>query len=239
MRAPVDRERGRHDSSPAVCRTDGFRTVNDECGALLYGMPAMEKVVFDHPDCDPAYEFRISSPGMAAVEGYGRITDYRTGEVISTWIDGYGIWARRAFASRVDQVVVHELLPAPGRTVDTTLSVGTALDGVPFTSRATVSNGSGYLNLRGSSPSPGGVLGCEGVTRVVAFDGTISASGATLVVIGATRLLLLTKLDRYGSPTGWVHQALRTALAGLEADYTTLFARHRDATGSGGDDTRP
>ncbi|MGZ3144741.1 glycoside hydrolase N-terminal domain-containing protein [Lentzea chajnantorensis] len=243
MRTSVDRERGRHDTSPAVSRTDGFRTDNDECGALLYGMPAMEKVVFDHPGCDPAYEFRISSPGMTAVDGYGRITDYRTGEVISTWIDRYGIWARRAFASRVDRVIVHELLPAPGRTVDTTLSVDTALDGLPgglsFTTRATVSGGSGYLNLRGSAPARDGVPGCEGVTRVVAFDGTISASGTTLVVIGATRLLLLTKLDRYASPTAWVTQALRTALAGLDADYTALFARHRDATGSGGGDTRP
>ncbi len=234
MRTPVDHERGRHDTSPAVSSTDGFRTGNGECGALLYGMPAMEKVVFDHPGCHPAYEFRISSPGMTAVDGYGRITDFRTGEVISTWSDGYGIWARRAFASRADQVIVHELVPSPGRTVDTTLSVDTALDGLPggvrFTARATVSNGSGYLNLRSVLPGRSGAPGCEGVTRVVAFDGSISASGSTLVVIGAPRLLLLTKLDRNESPTGWVFQALRRALAELDADYATLFARHRDAT---------
>ncbi|GAB2812165.1 glycoside hydrolase N-terminal domain-containing protein [Lentzea nigeriaca] len=222
-------------TSPAACWTDGFRTANGECGAVLYGEPAMEKVLFEAGrSCHPAYEFRISSPGMTAVGGYGRITDSRTGEVTSTWTDGHGTWARRAFASRADQVIAHELLPAPGRTIDTTLSVGTALDGTRVTARATVSNGSGYLTLRGSSPG----RGYEGITRVVAFGGTILASGATLIVIGAARLLLLTKLDRYESSSpGWIFPALRTALAGLESDYATLFARHT-ATSSGDDHTQ-
>lgn len=225
-----------YDTSPAACWTDGFRTANGECGAVLYGEPAMEKVVFEAGrSCHPAYEFRISSPGMAAVSGYGRITDSRTGEVTSTWTDGHGTWARRAFASRADQVIAHELLPAPGRTVDTTLSVDTALDGLlgstHFTTRATVSNGSGYLTLRGVGLSGRGAFGYEGITRVVAFGGSILASGSTLVVIGAARLLLLTKLDRYeSSSTGWFFPALRTALAGLDSDYATLFARHTAAT---------
>ncbi len=260
MRTPDDPgrslpRRGMHATSPAVRRSDGFRTGNGECGAVLYGAPALEKVVFNHhrlvlpesplppapsttseqraPTGHPAYEFRISSPGTTTVDGYGRITDFHTDEVTSTWADGYGTWTRRAFASRADRVIAHELLPAPGRTVDTTLSVDTALDGLPgsmsFTTRATVRNGSGYLNLRGSYPSGRGASGYEGITRAVAFGGTVFASGATLVVIGAARLLLLTKLDRYESSTGWVFPALRTALAGLDTDYATLFARHMAA----------
>lgn len=180
----------------------------------------------------PAYELRIATSGLS-VSNYGRVTDFRTGEVTSTWTDGYGAWIRRAFASRTDRVIAHELLPAPGRTVDTTLSVDTAIEGLPgrmsFTTRATVSDGSGYLTLRGAYPAGRGTFGYEGVTRAVAFGGTVLASGATLVVIGATRLLLLTKLDRYESSTGWIFQALRTALAGLDADYATLFARHTAA----------
>ena len=235
MRMPIDR--WRHDTSPAACWTDGFRTGNGDYGAVLYGEPAMEKVVFERSadrSRHPAYEFQISSPGMAAVGGYDRITDFRTGEVTSTWTDGYGTWTRRAFASRADQVIAHELLPAPGRTVDTTLSVDTTLDGLPdsmrFTTRATVSNGSGYLTLRSACSSGRAGPGYEGITRVVAFGGSVFASGATLVVTGAARLLLLTKLDRYESSTGWIFHALRTALAGLDSDYATLFARHTAAT---------
>src|SRR5205823_1357952 len=93
-----------------------------------------------------------------------------TGEVAHSWTDGSGTWLRHAFASRADRVVVHELLPATGQTLDTTLSVNTALEGAPSSVRyavsATVTGGSGYLDVRGTYPA-GGAYGFEGVTRVV------------------------------------------------------------------------
>ncbi|MEU8387035.1 glycoside hydrolase N-terminal domain-containing protein [Micromonospora sp. NPDC048842] len=61
----------------------------------------------------PGFELQISTPGMTTANGYARITDFRTGEVTSTWTDSNGTWTRRAFASRADNVVVHELTPAP------------------------------------------------------------------------------------------------------------------------------
>ncbi|MEV5959977.1 RICIN domain-containing protein [Streptomyces sp. NPDC051987] len=122
-------------------------------------------------------------------------------------------------------------MPATGRTVDTTLSVNTALDGVPtsvtFSTTATVSNGEGCLTLRGTYPS-GGAYGYEGATRVVATGtgSSVTVSGQTLVVAKATKVLLLTKLGRYENATDWNSQPLQTALAGLTADYATLLARH-------------
>ncbi|WP_406154805.1 glycoside hydrolase family 95 protein [Streptomyces sp. NBC_00882] len=150
----------------------------------------------------PAYELRIDTPGMTTVNDYGRVTDFRTGEVSSSWTDQYGTWTRRAVVSRADDVIVHELIPAPGRTIDTTLGVNTALDGLPssvgFPTRATTSKGSGYLNLRGTYPSGQGAFGYEGVTRVVATGSgaSVSVSGSTIVVARATRVIPLTKLGR-------------------------------------------
>lgn len=79
----------------------------------------------------PGYELQLSTPGMTTVNDFARITDFRTGEVTHTWTDQYGTWKRHVFVSRADQVIVYELLPATGRTVDTTISVNTALAGVP------------------------------------------------------------------------------------------------------------
>lgn len=176
----------------------------------------------------PAYELRIATSGLT-VQNYGRVTDFRTGEVTTSWTDSAGTWTRRAFVSRADQVIVHELLPAPGRTVDATLSVSTALDGAPSSVRyatlATISNGSGYLNLRGTYPSGQGAFGYEGVTRIVPTGGTVTASGATIVVTGAAKLLLLTKLDRYESPA-WDARPLHAVLASLTTDYAALRTRH-------------
>ncbi|MER6797332.1 RICIN domain-containing protein, partial [Amycolatopsis mediterranei] len=80
--------------------------------------------------------------------------------------------------------------------------------------------------LRGTYPAGQGAFGYEGVTRVVPTGGTISAGGATIVVSGASRLLLLTKLDRYETPNAWDSQPLHAALAAVDTDYTALLARH-------------
>ncbi|MFF5010214.1 glycoside hydrolase N-terminal domain-containing protein [Streptomyces phaeochromogenes] len=272
-------DRGIHDTAPASSWTDGFLTGNGEYGALLYGEPALEKVILNHhrmvlpngtrdiapPDLSgrleavrdkalagdyagasrdfadgwelrwtqtyhPAYELRIATPGTGAVHDYARITDFRTGEVTSTWTDSHGTWTRRAFVSRADRVVVHELLPAPGRRIDTTLSIHTDLDDLPagpsFTTVASVVDGCGFLNLRCAYPAAQGAYGYEGVTRVVASGGTVGAHGPAIVVEGATRLTLLTRLDRYESAIDWDSRPLHTRLAALEADYDVLRARH-------------
>ncbi|RDG39618.1 glycosyl hydrolase family 95 catalytic domain-containing protein [Streptomyces corynorhini] len=188
----------------------------------------------------PAYELRFHAPDMAEYDRYIRITDFRTGETSSTWTDGHGTWTRRAFASRADRVVVHELTPAPGRTLDVVLSVHTALDadegihtardglhtGMDFTTLATADDGTGLLNLRATYPSGLGAYGYEGVTRAVPTGGAIRAQGTALVVTGADRLTLLTALDRYETATARDALPLHTALAALPADYTALLARH-------------
>ncbi|MDQ0936614.1 glycosyl hydrolase family 95 catalytic domain-containing protein [Streptomyces turgidiscabies] len=282
-------DRGIHDTTPADSWTDGFLTGNGEYGAVVYGDPALEKVVLNHhrlvlpngtrdvtppvladrleavrdmalagdytgacrdfgagwelrwtQTYHPAYELRIAATDGSATDRYVRITDFRTGEVTSAWTDGHGDWSRRVFVSRADRVVVHELVPAPGRTVDVTLGVHTALDDtatdhgggdtlhtrMTFTTLAAVDGGSGWLNLRAAYPEGLGAHGYEGVTRVVATGGTVTVSGSTVVVAGAARLTLLTRLDRYETPAAWDSRPLHAGLAALEPEYEALLARH-------------
>lgn len=178
----------------------------------------------------PGYELQIKTPDASSISNYARITDFATGEVTSTWTDTHGTWRRRAFASRADQVIVHELTPASGRAINATLSVNAALAGVPstvtFSTLATVTNGNGYLNLRAVYPTAQGAYGYEGVTRVVATGGSVTVSGSTIVVTAATTLVLLTKLNRYESATAWNAKPLHAALAALAAGYSTLRSRH-------------
>ncbi|MFD4370609.1 RICIN domain-containing protein [Streptomyces sp. NPDC058486] len=180
----------------------------------------------------PGYELHLSTPGATVANDYARVTDFRTGEVTHSWSDSAGTWKRRAFASRADKVLVHELLPAAGKTVDTVLSVDTALEGVPgdvgFTTTATVSGGQGYLNLRATYPSGKGAFGYEGVTRVVVTGAraSVSASGGKLTVARATRVLLLTKLGRYENAGDWNAKPLHAAVSALTTDYGLLMSRH-------------
>ncbi|MFE4634958.1 glycoside hydrolase N-terminal domain-containing protein [Streptomyces sp. NPDC056773] len=180
----------------------------------------------------PGYELHLSTPGATTANDYARVTDFRTGEITHSWSDSAGVWKRRAFVSRGDEVIVHELLPVAGRTVDTTIKVNTALEGVPgdvgFTTIASVSAGQGYLNLRATYPSGQGAYGYEGVTRVVVTGNraSVSASGSTLVVSRAAKVLLLTKLGRYENAGDWNAKPLHAALALLPTGYATLLGRH-------------
>ncbi|MEU1849578.1 glycoside hydrolase N-terminal domain-containing protein [Streptomyces sp. NPDC019990] len=282
-------ERGIHDTAPAVSWRDGFLTGSGEYGAVVYGGPALESVVFNHHRLvlpngtrgvtppvlagrleavrdkalagdyaganrdfaagwelrwtqmyHPAYELRIATAEATVAGGYVRTTDFRTGQVTSAWADGRGTWIRRVFASRADRVIVHEMVPPAGGTIDVTLSVHTALDDAPtahgadddlhtrvaFTTLASVADGSGWLNLRGTYPEGLGAHGYEGVTRVVPTGGTVGVSGSALVVAGAERLTLLTLLDRYETGGAWDDRPLHARLAVLEADYGALLARH-------------
>nr|BEK62981.1 glycoside hydrolase N-terminal domain-containing protein [Kitasatospora purpeofusca] len=181
----------------------------------------------------PGYELHLSTPEASAAADYARLTDFRTGEVTHTWADAAGTWRRRVFVSRADRVIVHELLPASGRTVSTVLGAHTALEGAPgdvtFRTTAKVVGRDGYLDLRGTYPAGQGAYGYEGVTRVVVSGAraSVTADGATLVVAGAARVLLLTKLDRYETADAWDAEPLQKALAALTADYGTLLGRHR------------
>ncbi|MPY60400.1 glycosyl hydrolase family 95 catalytic domain-containing protein [Streptomyces spongiae] len=287
-------DRGIHDTSPAESWTDGFLTGNGEYGAVVYGDPALEKVVFNHhrlvlpngtrdltppvladrletirdkalagdyagasrdfaagwelrwtQTYHPAYELRIATAYGPVADQYHRFirsTDFRTGEVTSAWADGHGTWSRRIFVSRADRVIVHELAPAPGRTVDVILSVHTALDDTPtdhgggddlhsrvsFTTLAGTDGGSGWLNLRGTYPEGMGAYGYEGVTRVVPTGGTVAVSGSTVVVTGAARLTLLTRLERHETRPAREARPLHAGLAALEDDYEALLGRHTE-----------
>jgi alpha-L-fucosidase 2 len=170
----------------------------------------------------------VEAPGSGA---YARWTDFATGEVVTRWTGADGRqWLRRVFASRVDRVIVHELTAPSGSAIDLALSVETALDGVPgtvaFDVLATAAADGHHLNARGTYPPGMGAFGYEGVTRVVASGGTVSADGDTLVVTGAARVTLLTALGRYEEPEGWSALRLQARLADVPADYDKLLERH-------------
>ncbi|MFF2387188.1 glycoside hydrolase N-terminal domain-containing protein [Agromyces sp. NPDC058104] len=180
----------------------------------------------------PAYELRIDGSGMRGASGYARSVDYETGEVVHTWSTAQGVWRRRAFVSRANGVIVHELsAPANGR-IDVTLSIGTDLEGAPktvtYAREATVSGRNGYLGLRGAYPAGQGAFGFEGVTRatIVGSGSSIKAQGQTLAIAKATKVTLLTKLARYERPNEWDAKPVHALLGVLLPDYDALLRKH-------------
>lgn len=169
--------------------------------------------------------------GVGPVEHYRRVTDFTTGEVRVTWSDGDREWARRAFVSRTDAVAVVEIT---GPRIDLCIRLSGELPGRPaevtFTTSAEAgADGEASLTAVGMYPPGPGAAGFVGATRAVVTGGQVAADGDTVRVEGATRVVLLTRMDR-SAPLPRV-DALHAGLAELPADYDELLSRHAPVHG--------
>ncbi|MEV7889308.1 glycosyl hydrolase family 95 catalytic domain-containing protein [Streptomyces sp. NPDC002817] len=169
--------------------------------------------------------------GEGPVERYRRVTDFTTGEVRVTWSDGDREWARRAFVSRTDAVAAVEIT---GPRIDLAIRLSGELPGRPaevtFTTSAEAgADGEASLTAVGMYPPGPGAAGFVGATRAVVTGGQVVADGDTVRVEGATRVVLLTRMDR-SVPLPRVN-ALHAGLTELPADYDELLSRHAPVHG--------
>jgi hypothetical protein len=266
---------GVHDTAPAERWEDGFLTGNGECGLIVSGDPAAERLIVNHhrfvlpngsrqlappavadrldevrdlvlagdpvaaqrrfsdgrrlawtQPFHPGFAIEVDRANPAPAHGYRRDTDFRTGEVSARWTDVAGRWRSRAFASRADRVLVYELDgpsldlevrlsgDLPGRPAD----VGYSATAEPDGAREVL------LTVRGTYPPGLGAYGFTGVTRVVAVEGRVRVDGDRAVVRGASRLVLVTVVDRSEGPPD--EGAMRDRLRALPADPARLLDRH-------------
>jgi alpha-L-fucosidase 2 len=74
----------------------------------------------------PAFDMHIDTPNRHEVQDYLRTTDFESGEVKVVWRDQEGVWERRTFVSRPDNVVVQLLTAPSGAGINTTLRLDTS-----------------------------------------------------------------------------------------------------------------
>ncbi|TWF75325.1 glycosyl hydrolase family 65 [Pseudonocardia hierapolitana] len=174
----------------------------------------------------PGFVIELDRANPAPARDYRRETDFRTGEVGAAWTDVAGGWRSRAFVSRADRVLVYELA---GPALDLAVRLSGELPGRPadvgYASAAEAWDPrEALLTIRGTYPPGLGAHGFAGVTRLVAVDGPVRAEGDRVVVRGASRLVLLTVLDRGDAPPD--EGLLRERLEALPAEYEHLLRRH-------------
>jgi hypothetical protein len=178
----------------------------------------------NHPSAHPAFDLRITTPGRHAVIDYLRTLDFETGEVRVTWRDAAGIWERRSFVSRPDNIVVQMLTAPPGSSINAEIQLDTSMilrarpqhttatptvpgpyhqheiiwqpsaTEIHFTRNLSSNQGQSDLVLEGRYIVDSGNPGYAGVTRAIATGGELSTSDDTLHVRGARSLLLLTRI---------------------------------------------
>ncbi|WP_428951160.1 glycosyl hydrolase family 95 catalytic domain-containing protein [Streptomyces sp. cg35] len=156
--------------------------------------------------------------------GYRRSVDFATGVAGARC----GGWHGRVFVSRADDVVV-QYVTGPG--LDGALSLDHRLSGVPSglgVGRSVVLTPAGaQLTLR--CRYPGSDLAYTGVTLALTDGGRAAVSGTGVRVVGASGLLLLTRVRRHpGELDAGAEAAGLAALVTGDAatTYERLLARH-------------
>ncbi|MET9072793.1 glycoside hydrolase N-terminal domain-containing protein [Streptomyces sp. NPDC004232] len=169
----------------------------------------------------PAFQIRLGRPGDSR-SGYRRTADFTTGEVTAVCAD----FRSRAFVSRADDVIVHEI--AAG---DLDIRLDHRLPGAPAGLRvghgALLTPEGALLSLR--ARYPGGDRAYTGVTLVVAGGAELQPPGVR--VTGARPVLLLTRVLRHTGEADVVAEAglLRNLVSGTERPYEELLARHLES----------
>jgi len=190
------------------------------------GLPVNTKA---HPTI-PAFAMNIELPDAPAVNDYLRTVDFESGEVRVQWRDRRGEWARRAFVSRPDDVVVQELRGPRGRPLSASISlqepaVGAHQGPVTFSQRGDADQ----IVFTGRFDPAINNNGYAGIVRVVRSGGSARLDGNKLVIENADAVLLLTRIAWFEDFSDVQVAALDGSLGAVQSDYDALLARHRPA----------
>jgi hypothetical protein len=194
----------------------------------------------------PAFDLRIVTGASGHIRRYGRTLDFATGVASVGWKDLEGVFVRRLFVSRADNVAVLLIQgPGPGKLdcrlwlsqrPSTPLTGGEDADywkpGDKLKSGVgeTVAAASGrWLTYRSRFRRtwPGGLQGYEGIAGIFAKGGTVEPDRDSLIVKGADEALVLVRISLLKD---WEASQVETVRASLEqlapAGYEALLAAH-------------
>ena len=199
---------------------------------------------FMYPDpFVPAFDLRIRMDPDGEILDYLRSVDFQTGEVAVHWRDDRGPFRRRLFVSRERGLAVLSLDREPPGRFSCRLELeprrpSEKLDprtlersqrvfekGVADIEIAAAADELTFAN-RFSKAYPGSIQMLEGVARVVADGGTTVTDGKTLVVNGASSVLVFIDIELSYDPDHSNLAAITQQLAALPSDYDTLLAGH-------------
>lgn len=194
----------------------------------------------------PAFDLRIVSGASGHVRGYGRTLNFENGEVSVGWKDLEGIFIRRLFVSRADDMaVMHIQGPGPGKLdcrlwlsqrPSTPLTGGDSASywkpGDKFKSGVgeTIVEASGnWLTYRSQFRRtwPGSLQGYEGVVGIFVGSGTVEPDRDSLLIKGADDALVLIKIALLRD---WLASQIEPMKAKLQQaaprGYDDLLAEH-------------
>ncbi|MHB8095588.1 MAG: glycosyl hydrolase family 95 catalytic domain-containing protein [Candidatus Aminicenantales bacterium] len=163
----------------------------------------------------PAFDLRLRMEARGTIRGYGRTVNFATGEASVGWKDDRGVFIRKLFVSRPDNIVVCSIKGPGPRKLSCRIGLETRPVSAPsgidteywnpeqkfregIKDVAVAASGT-RLTYRSSFKRawPGGLQGYEGMADVAANGGSVSADGKDIVVQDADEILVLVRIDLF------------------------------------------
>ncbi len=187
----------------------------------------------------PACDLKIVQPAKGETRDYQRSVDFGTGVAGVEWADERGMFSRRVFASRADDLVAMSLT-GPGKgSVDCQVRLATRPAagqggwnaenlfkiGIKDTAAAA---SDGMLSYRASFRRgwPGSLQGYEVAARVIATGGTSVTAGDSIRITGADEVVVLVHIELLTDLSQSRLPQMKAALAGITPDFGSLLDRH-------------
>jgi alpha-L-fucosidase 2 len=186
----------------------------------------------------PAFDLKITMSPAGKIRGYARSVDFQTGVACVRWKDDRGVFMRRLFVSRADNVAVLSLRGERNAAVDCRIalattpedteeeeeetSLGQVVDNVTIAAQGPVLT----YRSRFAKRRPDSIAAYEGAAYVNARGGSLQTFEDAIVVKGADEVVILLCLDVRGDAEMSMLGDLRNRLAALNADFDELLCRH-------------
>ncbi|MHC4423248.1 MAG: glycoside hydrolase N-terminal domain-containing protein, partial [Planctomycetota bacterium] len=188
----------------------------------------------------PAFDLKITMSPAGETRDYARSVDFQTGVASVRWKDDRGVFLRRLFVSRADNVAVLSLRGERNGAVDCRIALATTPeDTEEQEDEEETSFGQGVDNVtiaaegpvltyrsRFAKRWPDRIAAYEGAAYVKTSGGSLETLEDAIVVKGANEVLILLCLDVLHNPETSMLGDLRNRLAALNADFDELLCRH-------------
>jgi len=179
----------------------------------------------------PGFHLHVATQSNGAPLEYRRETNLETGEISVFWTDNRGVWVRRIFVSRTDDVVVMELTAPAGSQVNAKLRLAEApgkLEGDIGAIQIDHGEAEMYFHAAyGRTMGKKQHQGYHALARVILAGGrTDAVENERLEILGAERALVVMRVEYLVDAAGADRAALRRALSKLPGEYDQLLAPH-------------
>lgn len=175
----------------------------------------------------PAFDILVSMTNVGNIRDYVRGVDFQTGLTAVRWIDEQGIFVRKIFVSRADNVIVLSISSPNGAKISCSVSLAQhpGAWGIKSVYTAADNNWLTYrMNFKNSWK--GSLQGCEGVARVVVNNGEYHTNGDSIIVRDADSVIVITRaaLTKNFAQSGI--NSIKRSLARINPDFGTLLDKH-------------